>query len=126
MNERFVGLNLVLAVYLVSAGLWLYAGRIQSYSQGPADAFFRAVGAQRVYVGTAYYKSYAHWFYGQVDSSTGGQERTWRFHGETDRDLYFASPVHRTEQVLREVPDAELLGRCGRFSFYRRPAVATE
>lgn len=122
----FVRGHLFLAFYFVGMGLWVFAGRIQTYTQGPLEAFYVEHSAREVYLGTAYHKSYIPWFYGKVPPETGAKERQWRFHGPTDLDLLFSSPRHRTEQVLREVPDAVLLYQEGGFSFYRRPAATNQ
>lgn len=120
--SRFAGTHLILAALFTAAGLYLATPRIQAYSQGALIEFFQDRATQDVYVGTAYHKSYAPLFYAAIQAKRGGQEREWRFHGEIDADLYFSSPLRRTEQVLREVPDAELLYQKGGYSFYLRRA----
>lgn len=119
------------AGHLVLTGLFLLAAvatlapRIQQYSQGAATDFFADQNQKDVYVGTAYYKSYAHWYFAAIPPhryAEGCKERQCRFHEPISRPLYFASPLRKTEQVLREVPDATLINQRGGFSFYRRPA----
>ena len=118
--------HLAITGLFVLAGLFTLAPRIQQYTQGSPVAFFQTLAGEDVYVGTAYYKSYAHWYYaapppGRYDK--GCRDRQCRFHGPTTKALYFASPLRKTDQVLREVPDARLLNQSGGFSFYLRPAA---
>lgn len=124
---RSAVLQLGLAAVFVSVALPVFAPRIQQYTQGSLVEFYQNLVGEDVYYGTAYHKSYAHWFYGRVRPDVyadGCQERQCRFHGPVSRPLHFSSPLRKTEQVLREVPDAELLYQRGGFSFYRRPANA--
>ena len=126
---RWVHGHLILSGLFLLTSLFTLAPRVQQYSQGAPVAFFKSLSGKDVYVGTAYYKSYAHWFYAAVppERYAGGcKERECRFHGVTTKPLYFASPLSRTEQVLREVPDAELLNQSGGYSFYRRPPASTQ
>ena len=118
--------HLALSSLFLAAGLSCFAPRIQRYTQGAPAAFFAGLAEEEVTVGTAYYKSYAHWYYAALPPGRYGggcQDRQCRFHGPNRLPLYFASPMRVTEQVLREVPDAELLYQSGGFSFYRRPPV---
>jgi 4-amino-4-deoxy-L-arabinose transferase-like glycosyltransferase len=115
-------LQLVGTTYVVIIGLLIYLGNVQQATQGANVEFFSERSNQRAYHGMAYRKSYVPLFYGRITPENGGRERDFRFHGPIERDLYFASPVRRTEQVLLEVPDSELLYQKGGFSFYRRPA----
>lgn len=123
---RIAAAQLALSSLFVLLALPVFAPRIQQYSQGALVEFFEDLAGQDVYYGTAYHKSYAHWFYGRVSPDTyagGCQERQCRFHEAITKPLYFSSPLRKTDQVLREVPDAELLYQRGGFSFYRRPAT---
>ena len=122
---RLAWANLLISAVFVTTACWVFAPRVQQYSQGAVVAFYQDLAGQDVYYGTAYHKSYAHWFYGRVRPEVyadGCHARQCRFHEPIARPLYFSSPLRKTEQVLREVPDAELLYQRGGFSFYRRPA----
>lgn len=114
--------QLVGVTYFVVVGLWFYLGPIQQLSQGPNVAFFQQHTKEQPYFGTAYFKSYVPLFYGRVLPENGGRSREFRFHGATDRPLYFSAPARRKEQVEREVPDAEFLYHSGGFAFFCRPA----
>lgn len=122
--SRIAVAQLALSALFVLSALPVFAPRIQQYTQGALIAFFEDLAGQDVYYGTAYHKSYAHWFYGEVRPEVyadGCQARECRFHEPIGKPLYFSSPLRKTDQVLREVPDAELLYQRGGFSFYRRP-----
>lgn len=110
-------------IYFVSVGLWQYIRPIQSLTQGDYVAFYIDKAEEKPFFGTAYYKSYAPLFYGQIDQINGGQLREYRFHGPIEKPLYFSSPLKRKDQVLREVPDAQWLYDAGGYSFYLRPAT---
>lgn len=123
------GAQLLLSALFVTTALAAFTPRIQQYSQGALVQFFQERAGEDVYLGTAYHKSYAHWFYGAVPPEVyadGCQERQCRFHDTITKPLYFSSPLRKTEQVLREVPDAELLYQRGGYSFYQRPANAAQ
>ncbi len=116
--------HLVMTGLFVTLAMVVFTPRIQQYSQGAMVSFFQEQAGNEVFYGTAYHKSYAHWFYGEVQPSVyldGCQARQCRFHEAIARPLFFSSPLEKTAQVLREVPDAELLYQEGGFSFYRRP-----
>lgn len=112
------------AVFVVVAVLFFYFTKVQKITQGANTAFFSNLAGQQPYYGMAYRKSYAPLFYGKVSPENGAKSRDFKFHGTIERDLYFASPLRKTEQVLSEIPDAELLYSEGGFSFYKRPASA--
>ncbi|MEO0733686.1 MAG: glycosyltransferase family 39 protein [Bacteroidota bacterium] len=117
------GAHLLLAWLFVALALPVFAPRIQQYSQGAAVDFYRELAEEDVFLGTAYYKSYAPWFYAEIAPevySAGCQARQCRFHEVITKPLYFSSPLRKKDQVLREVPDAELLYERGGFAFYRR------
>lgn len=121
------GVQLALSALFVTGALAVFAPRIQAYSQGALVSFFETHAGEDAYFGTAYHKSYAHWFYGRVSPGvyrSGCQERQCRFHEDITKPLFFSSPLRRTEQVLREVPDAKLLYQSGGYSFYERPPTS--
>ncbi|OAV42732.1 hypothetical protein A3850_015950 [Lewinella sp. 4G2] len=114
---------LFLTPLLLLTSLYTIVPRVQTYSQGAPTQFFRQLAGRDVYVGTAYYKSYAHYYFAELPPdryAEGCQERQCRFHEKITKPLFFASPLRVTEQVLREVPDAILLRSEGGFSFYVR------
>ncbi|MEL7160589.1 MAG: glycosyltransferase family 39 protein [Bacteroidota bacterium] len=120
------GAQLLLAWLFLTLALPVFAPRIQQYTQGAAVEFYRELAGRDVYLGTAYYKSYAHWFYAELAPEVydaGCRERQCRFHGPIAKPLYFSSPLRKKDRVLREVPDAELLYARGGFAFYYRPAT---
>jgi len=120
------GAHLLLAFWFMTLGIPIFTPRIQQYSQGAAVTFYQDLAGQDVYVSTTYYKSYAHWFYAEIPPEIyqdGCQDRQCRFHEDLTKPLYFSSPLRKRDQVLREVPDAELLYEKGGFAFYRRPAT---
>lgn len=121
--------QLALSAFFVTTASWVFAPRIQQYSQGALVEFYQGQAGTDVFYGTAYHKSYAHWFYGEVRPEVydqGCRERQCRFHETITKSLFFSSPLRKTEQVLREVPDAKLLYQKGGYSFYERPPKVTE
>jgi len=118
-------LHLLIMGLFVAIALTCFAPRLQIYSQGELVAFYQSLKDKEVSVGTAYHKSYAQWFYSGILPDAyrkGCQDRQCRFHGPNPRPLLFSSPIRKTEQVLREVPDAHLIYQSGGYSFYQRPA----
>ncbi len=94
--------------------------RVIAHNQGALTEFYRAQRGEAVYLGTAYHKSYAHWYHAALPPERGGRARQYRFHESIDLPLRFSSPQRFTERVLREVPDARLLYQRGGYSFYER------
>jgi 4-amino-4-deoxy-L-arabinose transferase-like glycosyltransferase len=56
----------MLAFIAIQGIIYLFVPKIEGYSQRSAIDFFKAQSGQNVCVNTLGYKSYAHWFYGNI------------------------------------------------------------
>lgn len=120
----------VVLCYATATCLLLYlkavVPRIESYSQGPAVAFYQRIARRDVYVSTVDFKSYAHYFYTQKMPGQDPRNNVseWLMGGNIDKPAYLV--VKTTDQAaMAPYPDCRLVGRGGGFLFYLRlPAHA--
>ena len=106
----------------LEAKLEKHAGNLQR----AAVEFFESHAQEEVYFVNYGYKSYVPWFYGEVQPYVDPKayKREWLYHGQVDRDVLIATKVNKVGQMIREIPDAQLLYHKNGFYFYRRKAYA--
>ncbi len=107
----------------VTLTLFLFIGKIESYSQRAAISFWQSLQGKSCYVYTYDYKSYAHFYYSRVKPYSGeGQQydRNWLLHGEVDKPVYISCKVTAKEKLESEVKDAILVAEENGFYFYKR------
>ena len=114
-------LQLLMMLAFSLTALPVFAPRIQVYTQGANEAFYRDRGKEEAYLTTYGFKSYIPVYYGRVPPATGGRGASFKLSGPVDRPVYFSVPLRMESEVNRYVSDAELLYRRGGFAFYRRP-----
>lgn len=110
----------------VFAALIFFIGKVERISQRAAVEFFESHAQEEVYFVNYGYKSYVPWFYGEVQPYVDPKayKREWLYHGQVDRDVLIATKVNKVGQMIREIPDAQLLYHKNGFYFYRRKAYA--
>ena len=110
------------AVFLTLT-LFLFIGKIESYSQRAAVNFMESLQGKDIYINTHGYKSYAKLFYTRKPGSAGPNDgdKFFMFRGNIDKDVYVVTKIHKTES-LEELPDMEKIGEENGFVFYRRRA----
>ncbi len=124
--------------------LLLVIPRVERYTQGAAIEFLEQFRNEDVYVETLGYKSYAQYFYTDMqpvgDTASlhryeretaeryagspsrdipGMQFKDWLVHGEIDKPAYFISKI-QMEEVFSGIETLEVIGRKGGFVFYKR------
>jgi hypothetical protein len=89
-----VFISLFLPIYL----LWVVP-KIEQYSQGPAIDMLQKISHEDCYISTLGYKSYAHYFYGNVKPYTNDSARdnNWLKVGKIDKPVYFLLHVNDTQ-----------------------------
>jgi len=111
---------LIACIMSMQVLLTLFAPRIEQYSQHAAIEFFRSIKGQSAYVGTYGYKSYAHYFYGEVGDRTGlmAKPADWILATELDKPAYLVSKITQKEELLKNYPGLTLLYEKNGFVFY--------
>jgi 4-amino-4-deoxy-L-arabinose transferase-like glycosyltransferase len=101
--------------------LIFFIGRIEAYSQRAAVEFFESKAGEDAYLATHGYKSYVQLFYGRVRPAPHEQayNKGWLLDGPIDKDVYFATKIHRADE-LRGRPGMEEIGAKNGFVFFRR------
>jgi 4-amino-4-deoxy-L-arabinose transferase-like glycosyltransferase len=124
----------LLSVYLLTASVALFmsfsvvllAPRIERYSQHAAIEFFASVKNEDAYLLTLGYKSYAHWYYGEVKPQTNptAADENWLLRGSIDKPVYISAKAFKKQKYMSEYPDLQLLYEKNGFSFFKRnPSV---
>ncbi len=114
-----------------------FPSRIAAYSQGAAIEFYESLADKDVYLETAYFKSYAVYFYSRrkpmnelekkycIDE-TGHYHidaiRHWYTHGEIDKPYYLVFKVNRRKE-MNEIPGLIKLYEKNGYIFLMRPAA---
>lgn len=126
--------NRLLSVYLLTASVALFmtfsvvmlAPRIERYSQHAAIEFFKSVKNQDAYLLTLGYKSYAQWFYGEVNpqANPAAADENWLLRGQVDKTVYISAKAFKKQKYMSEYPDLQLLYEKNGFAFFKRnPSV---
>ena len=93
--------------------------KIEQFSQGAAVQFFQEIKDQDVYVQSAGYKSYAPYFYADLNVNNPPESRDyeWLYSGDIDKPVYFI-----TKTTYRNISGdhVELLKTTGGFRIYVR------
>ncbi|SHE74721.1 Dolichyl-phosphate-mannose-protein mannosyltransferase [Mariniphaga anaerophila] len=97
--------------------------RIEKYSQNALIEFFKSKAGKNVYVKNIYFKSYATWFYGEIQppENPGYYDENWLLSGDIDKDVCFVTKIHRAP-LLEKYKDIKETGRKNGFVFYERKA----
>jgi uncharacterized membrane protein YiaA len=99
-------LHLVVLLY-VTASLYLFAPRIEGYTQRVAIKFYKDLKGQDVYVTPLGYKSYSHLFY--FDKQPGQPQLSLQhlLEGELYKDAYFVIRLDEKDRYLQQYPQLE-------------------
>jgi len=115
---------LTLSITLLLASFFILPKVVQ-FSQGPATEFWKSVKEENAILKPIGYKSYAHYFYGQINPYHGGykmaNEEKW-LSSKYDRPIYFMTKS--TFRPLDTYPDIRLVGSIGGFRLYKKDTVS--
>jgi 4-amino-4-deoxy-L-arabinose transferase-like glycosyltransferase len=97
--------------------------RIEKYSQNALIEFFKSKAGDDVYLKNIHFKSYATYFYGETlpSSNPNFYDENWLLTGDIDKDVHFATKIHRAP-LMEKYDDIEETGRKNGFVFYVRKA----
>jgi 4-amino-4-deoxy-L-arabinose transferase-like glycosyltransferase len=121
-KQTYKGLMIlcISCILAMQALLTLYAPRIEQYSQRAAIDFFQSLKGKNVYVSTIGYKSYAPYFYAEVNQKTGpfAFKPDSLLANPVDKPAYFASKITEKERLLMQYPSLKILYEKNGFVFY--------
>ncbi|MFZ9045884.1 MAG: ArnT family glycosyltransferase [Cyclobacteriaceae bacterium] len=94
---------------------------IEALSQRPAINFFKSYKGKDVYLMTEGHKSYATYFYGEVQrhENEHALEEKWLLSGPIDKPVYIAVKINNVDS-MEQYPDIVELYRKGGFVFFER------
>lgn len=89
-----ISISLFLPLYLA-----FVVPKIEQYSQGPAINMLENIAEHDSYITTLGYKSYAHYFYGNVRpyKNDSARDNNWLLSGNIDKPVYFLLHVNDTQ-----------------------------
>ena len=105
--------------------------KIERYSQAAAIEFFESLKGKDVYVHSVGYKTYAHYFYAEMqaenapridDLNDSQQQRDWESWlktGDIDKPAYFSTKINAIH-MFDNHPDIDSLYSKNGFVFYKR------
>ncbi len=125
ISQSAVALWISTALFLVSA-LILYLPKIEGYTQGATIAFFKSKAEEDCYF-MPFYKTYAHYFYGQQKhhENENFRDGDWLLVGPIDKDAYFARRIDKAKWLNAEGRIKELYRKNG-FIFFKRSHIYNE
>lgn len=107
-KQQFLGyiissISVVISLHLISA---FYLTKIESYSQGTAIAYYKALSKKNCYVETLGFKSYAHLFYTQKQplDNKNAYEMSYLLYEKTDKPVIFICKNTYAETVKKDYP----------------------
>ncbi len=106
----------------INLAIYLLPKRIEGHSQRAAIEFFKSVSHKDAYLATLGYKSYAPWFYGNVQpvNAQPHVNSDWLLHGDIDKPAYFSTKNFKKSRFLLEQPELQVLYEKNGFVFLVR------
>jgi len=120
---QYVLLQVVLSLFFVNLTYKWVVPEIAQYTQGAPLDFFQQLQGRDVYVLTAGYKSYLHYFYARVKppQREEAKDKQWLISGEVDKDVYLSVKVSKLDANFYARYHAfEKLYEAGGFAFFVR------
>lgn len=95
--------------------------KIEKYTQGAPIDFFISLREKNAYLKTLNYKSYAIYFYGNVQPPETEKyyDQGWLLMGDIDKDVYFVTKTYKADQIAGFTELEKLYEKNG-YSFYIR------
>ncbi|MES2654963.1 MAG: glycosyltransferase family 39 protein [Bacteroidota bacterium] len=103
LTKAYYGLLVMISLFL-PLYMAFVVPKIEQYSQGPAITMLQKIADENCYVTTLGYKSYAHYFYGNVKPYKNDSARSsnWLLTGKIDKPVYFLLHVNDTQNHTNE------------------------
>ncbi len=101
----------------------LFVPKIEKYTQSALIEFYESLKGKDVYIRTLNFKSYAIYFYGEVQPHNNDNyyDREWLLTGNIDKDVYFVTKTHKASYIEGYTTLKMLYEKNG-YSFYVRKA----
>ena len=102
-------------------GVTLIIPKVEAHIQRSAIDFYKSLSGKDVYVTTVGFKSYAPFFYAQIQpkNAISSNNIDWLFTGTIDKPAYFVIKRNNSHRMLI-YPDIDLIKQDGQFSFFIR------
>ncbi|MCS7074600.1 MAG: hypothetical protein NZ108_09050, partial [Bacteroidia bacterium] len=97
---------------------WLVVPKIAQYTQGPAVEFFRSKAKEDCYFFPVGYKTYAHYFYGNIRSQTDLGDSLMQ--NKQTKPVYLICKVTDKDFLLSRFSNVKALYERGGFAFYQK------
>jgi 4-amino-4-deoxy-L-arabinose transferase-like glycosyltransferase len=109
-----------------NTALFLIAPNIEQITQESAVQFYQGLKGKDVYVTTIDYKSYAQYFYADIQpwKNVKCTDNEWLLKGDIDKPAYFVCKINQAEETQKEYPQLEVLYGKNGFVFFKRSPVA--
>ena len=120
--KRAVSLWTAVILFTFSV-MFVIVPKVEKYTQAALIEYFQSFQGKDVYLKQIYFRSYATYFYGETQppDNQNYYNLDWLLAGEIDKDVYFATKIHR-KKGLDENPRVEALGIKNGYAFYVRRA----
>lgn len=104
------------------SSLIIFTPKIEAYSQRAAIEFFKSIKDEDAYIATLGYKSYAHYYYGEIkdEKNINASNSKWLLEGDIDKPVYFAFKIHKKDEYLMKYPFLIILHEENGFVFAKR------
>ncbi|MCS6821027.1 MAG: glycosyltransferase family 39 protein [Microscillaceae bacterium] len=100
--------------------IYVYVPKVERHVQGAMIDFLKSVAKEDAYIATIDFRSYAHYFYGEVDMNSDARRSDiqWLTTGEIDKPAYFIARIDRPKPEITQHL-IKLYAKDG-FVFYKR------
>jgi len=126
-NKMKIGLIgiFVTSLLVINLSMILIVPRVEKYSQGAAIEFYNHLKNKDCYIATLGFKSYAHFFYGEMKphDNQNSYDDNWLMHGTIDKPAYFVCKVSYLDDLKKlNAPLTRIYEKNGFVFFLRMPA----
>lgn len=121
-NALAIGALLLGTVLFVQLTLYYILNNVERISQRANIEFWESHAKEDCHMTTYAYKSYTHYFYGQMKPQPGTDylQQQWLLYGAIDKPVYISSKVNTKAELEEHVKDAIFLYHKNGFYFYKR------
>jgi 4-amino-4-deoxy-L-arabinose transferase-like glycosyltransferase len=120
---KTIGIQALIMTIFLHLTSGLLAPRISEITQGPAVELYKSLRNKRVQIIAEGYKSYAPYFYAQVNIPDRPElnDKEWLIHGAIDRPVWMVTRIDRINPELEQLFNTfKLVKKSGGFAFYLR------
>lgn len=102
--QKGIFMLLITSTITIQSLLTFFVPQIELYTQDAAIEFFKSLRGKDVYVRALGYKSYAPYFYAQVNPPPTNEayDIHWLIYGEVEKPVYLVTRLDRKAQVMRD------------------------